>query len=266
MGRIVIWIVGLALISLIYVATLHFKVDEIETDLKDRSELALIKEDLPWAQVETDGRDVIITGSAPDQASILRAEDAVRSVWGVRQVKCLCKIAKSKRAEIPANEPLIRVNEPEPVSDTGAVSKTGNETPPAKIDQTQSSGDNIITLEQCQKKIETLLEKQSIVFKTGSSKISKKSLPLLDQLATTMKTCPDYQIEVAGHTDNVGETDKNILLSLDRAQAVMEHLQEKGISGHRLKAVGYGSSSPIAPNDTEEGRERNRRIEFHLTP
>jgi outer membrane protein OmpA-like peptidoglycan-associated protein len=75
---------------------------------------------------------------------------------------------------------------------------------------------------------------------------------------------PAITIEVSGHTDNVGSTAYNQHLSERRAQAVINHLITNGINPKRLLARGYGSSQPVSPNDTEQGRQQNRRIEFRV--
>ena len=72
------------------------------------------------------------------------------------------------------------------------------------------------------------------------------------------------RIEIAGHTDNVGSAEFNLRLSLDRASAVRAYLVENGIAAKRLVAKGYGSTKPKATNDTEEGRQQNRRTEFAI--
>ena len=74
---------------------------------------------------------------------------------------------------------------------------------------------------------------------------------------------PQSRIEIAGHTDNVGNPKRNKALSQERADACREYLMANGIDGTRIKAVGYGDERPIAPNDTEDGRQQNRRIEAH---
>ena len=72
------------------------------------------------------------------------------------------------------------------------------------------------------------------------------------------------EVEIEGHTDNVGTDAMNQKLSNDRAKAVRDYLVSKSISSKRLKTVGYGKSKPIASNDSEEGRAQNRRVEFTI--
>jgi OmpA-OmpF porin, OOP family len=85
---------------------------------------------------------------------------------------------------------------------------------------------------------------------------------LLDRLIETALRCPTTNIEVEGHTDAIGEPAANQSLSEKRAQAVVDYLVKAGLPATRFTAVGYGSTQPVATNDTEEGKAQNRRIEF----
>jgi OOP family OmpA-OmpF porin len=75
---------------------------------------------------------------------------------------------------------------------------------------------------------------------------------------------PDVQIEISGHTDNVGSQEYNQTLSLERAQAVRTWMINKGIKSTRMKTVGKGENEPVASNNTIAGRAENRRIEFYV--
>lgn len=100
-----------------------------------------------------------------------------------------------------------------------------------------------------------------VQFDTGKATIRAESFPRLDSVVEYLTHKKSVRIEVSGHTDNVGNPKSNQELSERRAQAVRAYLVSKGIDGSRIQAVGYGDKRPIAPNDTEEGRQRNRRIE-----
>lgn len=100
-----------------------------------------------------------------------------------------------------------------------------------------------------------------VLFESGSANLDPESGPRLDRVVEYMTHLPTVRIRIGGHTDNVGDPRRNQRLSEERAQAVRAYLIEHGIDGSRIEAVGYGDSQPVAPNDTEEGRARNRRIE-----
>jgi outer membrane protein OmpA-like peptidoglycan-associated protein len=100
------------------------------------------------------------------------------------------------------------------------------------------------------------------MFETEKWEIRPEAYPNLDRMASVLKTCPSVKLEIQGHTDNRGSEDFNKLLSENRAKAVKDYLVRKGIQEDRLTAVGYGSTKPLASNDTPEGRAQNRRVEI----
>ena len=106
---------------------------------------------------------------------------------------------------------------------------------------------------------------KTIEFATGKSTILSKSFPILDEVVRLVKVNPDIaHLDIEGHTDNKGSDDLNERLSNDRAHSVMKYMVEKGIAADRLSAAGYGPKRPIADNNTADGRQRNRRVEFHI--
>ncbi len=102
---------------------------------------------------------------------------------------------------------------------------------------------------------------KGVNFDTGKATIRPESFPRLDSVVEYMTHKKSARIQISGHTDNVGNAKANKQLSERRAQACRNYLIEKGIDGSRIEAVGYGDERPIAPNDTREGRQKNRRIE-----
>lgn len=98
-------------------------------------------------------------------------------------------------------------------------------------------------------------------FDTGKAQIRPESFPRLDSVVEFMAHKKSARIEISGHTDNAGNAKANKDLSLRRAQACRDYLTSKGIDGSRIVAVGFGDEKPIAPNSTDEGRQKNRRIE-----
>lgn len=117
------------------------------------------------------------------------------------------------------------------------------------------------------KEIRSLLKKamQGIQFETGKANIKKASYPLLDQIAQTFIVNPEYQVEIQGHTDNVGDSKSNLALSEHRAAAVKDYLVNAGVEQNRLISKGYGDTKPIESNATANGRKLNRRVEFVIS-
>lgn len=116
--------------------------------------------------------------------------------------------------------------------------------------------------QKCQQTLRGIARSGVILFERARADLKSESRSTLDKLAQAARGCPGYVIEVEGHTDAEGTPERNKALSERRATAVRNYLAEAGVEGDRLKAIGYGETQPVAPNDTPENRARNRRIEF----
>ena len=101
-------------------------------------------------------------------------------------------------------------------------------------------------------------------FQTGSDRVVGGVEEILRGIAETLNKYPEMEIEVAGHTDNVGLGDANYGLSERRAVTVRDILIRLGVEEFRIRATGYGESQPIDDNNTAEGRARNRRVELRI--
>jgi outer membrane protein OmpA-like peptidoglycan-associated protein len=106
---------------------------------------------------------------------------------------------------------------------------------------------------------------EGIVFKTASSEILPASKEILTKAFNTLEANKDIEVEIQGHTDNVGKHDYNMKLSQSRADAVKQWLVNAGIAARRITTKGFSFDQPKATNDTPEGRQQNRRIEFYRT-
>jgi outer membrane protein OmpA-like peptidoglycan-associated protein/tetratricopeptide (TPR) repeat protein len=105
----------------------------------------------------------------------------------------------------------------------------------------------------------------NILFETGKSDLLSESLIELDKVVRLMKENPSIKIQISGHTDSIGKAGDNLTLSTARAKSVVDHLIAQGISGDRLRSIGFGATQPIADNGTPEGRALNRRTELLVT-
>ncbi len=114
-------------------------------------------------------------------------------------------------------------------------------------------------------KVGSKIALRNVFFETGKADIKNESNTELDRLVKLLEDVPSLEIELSGHTDNTGSEKVNKKLSQERAEAVREYLIKEGIDGSRLTAKGYGSSKPVASNETAEGRAKNRRTEFLIT-
>lgn len=127
-----------------------------------------------------------------------------------------------------------------------------------------SLGNNVGIVNNGQNLIVTLPE--DILFATNSTAVSGRSQADLRTLANSMNQYPNTTVNVIGHTDNVGDASFNFDLSQRRAQAVTSVLISSGVSPNRIFASGQGENSPVATNQTAEGRQANRRVEIVITP
>jgi outer membrane protein OmpA-like peptidoglycan-associated protein len=104
-----------------------------------------------------------------------------------------------------------------------------------------------------------------VQFQTGSAEILPVSFSLLDEVAAMLKDNPQIEkLQVEGHTDSTGSAAINRKLSQQRAESVMKYLSGKGVESKRMAAKGFGPDKAIATNDTDEGKEQNRRVEFNI--
>ncbi|MDO5647339.1 OmpA family protein [Paracoccus sp. (in: a-proteobacteria)] len=118
--------------------------------------------------------------------------------------------------------------------------------------------------DECVAQLNIIMSESEIGFEPSRSSIAGDPAPTLQQLAAVMTDCADFQIEAGGHTDSQGSAGFNADLSRSRAQAIVAAMGAAGINTANMTARGYGESQPIDTNDTPEGREANRRIEFRL--
>jgi OOP family OmpA-OmpF porin len=105
---------------------------------------------------------------------------------------------------------------------------------------------------------------KQVNFQVGKSVLTSKDKVYLDEIVSLMKTNEQIRIRVNGHSDNVGNEESNMTLSRERARAVYDYLRIKKIDGSRLSYEYFGTTRPIADNNTEDGRATNRRVEFEI--
>jgi|SRR5579859_3849401 len=155
----------------------------------------------------------------------------------------------------------------ETVTATVTLTPTPTPTPPPTPTATPTPTPEqlkYIVVDLTKKRIEL---KQMIHFQTGKSVILPDSFGILDEIAQVLKK-PEHatmDVRIEGHTDSTGTPTFNLTLSKNRADAVRAYLMRAGVEGTRLRAVGLGQTTPIASNQTPDGRALNRRVEFHIT-
>ena len=113
--------------------------------------------------------------------------------------------------------------------------------------------------------IKVTLNENTVNFDFNSANLTTLAKTKLDKLVTVLKNNPDTNINIYGHTDSIGSDAVNLRISAQRAAAVKNYFVANGISASRMFTEGLGKSSPIASNDTDAGRAKNRRVEFAIT-
>lgn len=240
MKRFLLLLAGFLLIGFLSFICFENKVEDIKSSIISNVTTNLKDRQLDWAKPEIVGSGikateiVALSGEAP---TIKKKEEAIEvaknslGVWGVRDFITIKKVK-------PIQQPVIKevkVEKPKP---------------------------KVVT---CQEKFEKLLSTNKINFESAKAVIKEDSFELLSNLASVIKECPGYRVEIAGYTDSDGSEDYNLLLSAKRADAVKAYLVEKeGIDKDSLEARGYGEANPIADNSTPEGKSKNRRITFKI--
>jgi len=129
---------------------------------------------------------------------------------------------------------------------------------------TKKKTEDIIT-EAFTPKLGETIRLKNIFFTTNKSELLPESFLELDKLVRYLYDRPTTFIKISGHTDKTGNEDQNKTLSEARAKAVADYLISKGIDKLRINYIGYGSTKPIATNDTDEGKQQNRRVEFVIS-
>lgn len=205
--------------------------------------------------------------------SALRSDASVPDGWTLRAIAALEALNALDRGNATVTRDLVRVS-------GVSGSQTASDAVAARLAQRLGAGaryelairydrrlDPLLGLPsgiECVDRLNAAMQESEIGFEPNKSVIAGDPGPTLEHLAETMALCSDFRIEIGGHTDSQGSEGFNAELSRSRAQAVLAAMTEAGINTSNMTAKGYGESRPIADNDTEAGREANRRIEFTL--
>lgn len=120
------------------------------------------------------------------------------------------------------------------------------------------------TPEECVAEITALTDAHKITFDPGATAINSGGLGVIEDIAEILRACSELRLRIAGYTDSQGRDELNLGISQQRAEAVLDALRARRVPVGSFEAVGYGEADPIADNETEAGREANRRIEFSL--
>jgi outer membrane protein OmpA-like peptidoglycan-associated protein/osmotically-inducible protein OsmY len=244
-----------------------------------------MKTDLSWKASRDASGLITLEGDAPDEPSRLRLVEIAQQIYAGESISDHMKIVGASRepwlsAAHVALEQLARLNHgdvaisakdlmiegsadsDQTVNNIRSVLST--DLPPgykAKDQITVMSADEKAA-DSCQTLMRQTSSKGVINFSRASADLTPDSTQTLRDLAEIANECPAFSIRIEGHTDAEGTDERNQRLSDRRARAVADFLARNGVDARRLTTIGYGASRPIADNATDEGRAKNRRIEF----
>lgn len=221
-------ILGLLIAFSLTGLALLWKQSAIENDLAQKARTALAEANLPAVNVHFQGRDGIIRGILTQDTSLEAILGIVGDITGVRSVKSEVTLAPAPK-EVTQTKPAEFVN--------------GLYIPSKKFPVEQ-------------------FDLSKVEFIPTQATLAETSFPTLDQLAELLKQYPQTIVEISAHTDNQGTALGQTALTQAKAEAVLQYLLTKGIDLNQIKAQGYGASRPIASNEEETGRARNKRIEL----
>ncbi|MFT6675488.1 MAG: OOP family OmpA-OmpF porin [Sulfitobacter sp.] len=235
---------------------------------------------------------VQLRGRVSDTSLRELADNYAKARFGTKKVYMAARIAENLPADwaprvLTGIEALARLSNGAVTVTPDSLSVTGNTGNPDasaeiasflseklgegadyKIDVTyQEKLDPVLglpTADECEAEIKDVLKTGKINFEPGSATIEASALGTMDDIAEILKQCGDLPLEIQGHTDSQGRETMNLALSQSRAESVLNELRARRVLTGSFTAQGYGEAAPIADNKTEDGREANRRIEFHL--
>ena len=164
---------------------------------------------------------------------------------------------------VPQEAPVAAPG-PAPAPDLCAVDSDNDGVPDCRDKCPNTPPGFKVDAEGCIVEKQTVIMLNRVLFTLNSADLKPEAAQQLDQVVAGLKSQPTVTLEVGGHTCNIGTESYNLGLSRRRASAVRDYLTAHGIDGSRLTAEGYGEYSPIASNETEEGRQQNRRVEFRI--
>lgn len=275
-------------------------IGELETSLPD---VFALNADLPVAADPNAGPpefvatlspkgDVQLRGRLSDQALRELADSYAKASFGSDKVYTAARIVDDLPSDWPTRvlsglDALSKLSDGTVVVTPDTVSVTGNTGNPdagtqiatllaGKLGEGQEYDVAVVyqkqldpvlglpTPEECEAQIGAVVADGKINFEPGSATIDSSALNTMDKIATILEKCGDIALEVQGYTDSQGRETMNLALSQSRAESVLNELRARRVLTSSFVARGFGEESPVASNETEDGREANRRIEFRL--
>lgn len=259
-----ILLIGLVLLYLLYSRATSEKALEIQQDIQSRVSQSMLESDQENSiNVTTDGRDVTLTGVLSNEESRTEVEKIALRTIGVRQVDNQITIGEPTSDELVDAETMPAAKlEPMP-ADFPPLPQLSATVEPMPEEFTPLEEVATQAIDTAREKF-SQLDFSNITFEKNSSALTVIAQQTLDSAAETLLENPTVAISIAGHTDSSGNPESNLKLSQQRATSVLNYLINAGIDASRIEANGFGDQFPIAPNETNAGRIKNRRIEIKV--
>ena len=165
--------------------------------------------------------------------------------------------------KVKAETPVVKIDTVT-VTKTEIVVQKDTILIPTILEKSDYKGGDIDTLTKDGKQVLQFNDYEALEFEIGSNKIQAKSFGYLNYLINILKKNPSYKLSLGGHTDNVGDEEKNQKLSQDRVESVKTYIVGKGVAASRITTEGFGSKKPKYKNDSAAGRAKNRRVEIFM--
>jgi outer membrane protein OmpA-like peptidoglycan-associated protein len=200
---------------------------------------------------------------APEKVAEARelGKKGVETYWGCRTKEAMAMLAEARGL---ARQAAMAKAPPKPAPAPVAATPAKPAPKPAPATKPPApAAPKPVAVPPVPKKVIILKE---VDFGFDSAELTPETKAVLDDQVALLREEPDAKVEIGGHTDSIGMEEYNLDLSERRAKAVMEYLVSNGISPENLTALGYGEALPIAPNQTREGRAKNRRVELKHIP
>lgn len=218
---------------------------------------------IPRKSLDWHGRNAYLSvPDGMDTALIVNAMNDMKAVKGVRGVDLSygTQFAEVQEEAKPVtestSEEVASTPETEPTTEVESIEAEAT----TETETTTASDEEAIL--KVQEVMDELLSFSAIEFDYGTAELTEGSKESAEKIAELLNKYPEIMLKITGHTDSVGTEKNNKVMSLLRAQAVVDELMIRGIELDRLTAEGKGEAEPIASNDTEDGRKLNRRVEL----
>lgn len=257
-------LIGAVLLYLLYNHASTKKAQYIQQDIENRTTSGLSGNDIFNAvTAKADGRDITLSGSAASEEDKTQAGLIASDVFGVRQVSNLITVQQVPETVTDSKEEDIVENKS--FSSSAKVEPLPNEFLPLpdESDETEETSTEDKKIAAAVEQLKQL-DFSSITFEKNSSDLTNQAIETLDIAVATLQDNPEVRVRIEGHTDSSGSPEVNLTISKQRATSVLNYLVGSGIDNTRMEAEGFGDQHPIAPNDTAEGRIKNRRIEIKV--